>query len=572
MDLICHDLGRRAYGPTLKLQERLADRVQARPAGPGFLLLVEHDPPVITTGRRPCAEQILLTPRALARQGLEVIATSRGGTVTYHGPGQLVAYPILRLGRPGLSVRQYVRGLEEAIIRVLGRYGIRAGRAEGMTGVWVDGAKVAAIGVAVSRWVAWHGLALNVSTDPGAFGCIVPCGLAGKPVTSLSRLLDRLVDIDEVKPLLVQSLCEVLNVRAIRRGRPPGHPAGGHDGSASSNARGADSCMRATTASIPSTGSPEGQGRPPLPPWLRKPLPAGSGARNVRDLLAELKLATVCTSALCPNRAECFSRHTATFLILGDRCTRSCRFCGVAHGEPLPLRDDEPEAVAQAAARLGLCHVVITSVTRDDLGDGGAGQFARTIRAVRERLGPAVRIEVLTPDFQGRHDDLDTVLGARTDVFNHNVETVPRLHPAVRPQADYRRSLGVLAHAKRFSAALAAGAPVASLAADPSAPGTIRIKSGLMLGLGETREEVLQTLRDLCSAGCDMVTIGQYLPPSADHFPVRRYVEPAEFTELKAAAREMGFSGVASGPFVRSSYQAGQVYESLKADWGQGVR
>jgi len=281
-----------------------------------------------------------------------------------------------------------------------------------------------------------------------------------------------------------------------------------------------------------------------FPPWLRKRVPTGGEAAQVHRLLAELNLATVCSGAHCPNLPECFARGTATFLILGDSCTRSCHFCAIAKRPPGPLRQDEPEAVAEAAARLALRHVVLTSVTRDDLADGGAAHFTRTILAVRARLPQAV-IEVLVPDFQGDTAAIDEVLAARTDIFNHNIETVPRLYPAVRPEADYRRSLQVLTYAKRR--AVKSGAAVYT-------------KSGLMLGLGETAEEIRRCLIDLRRAACDILTIGQYLAPSAAHLAVARFVEPAEFLAWEAEAREMGFAAVASGPFVRSSYQAESVF------------
>jgi len=281
-----------------------------------------------------------------------------------------------------------------------------------------------------------------------------------------------------------------------------------------------------------------------FPPWLRKRIPTGEEAARVGRLLAELGLATVCSGAHCPNLPECYARGTATFLILGHTCTRSCRFCAIEKAAPGPLREDEPEAVAEACARLALRHVVITSVTRDDLADGGAAHFARTIRAVRERL-PKTIIEVLTPDFQGRTDAIDTVLAALPDIFNHNVETVPRLYPTVRPEADYRRSLDVLAYARRRA---------------PAGGAALYTKSGLMVGLGETADEVRAVLGDLRAAGCDILTLGQYLAPSAAHLPVARFVEPAEFAAWEAEARALGFAAVAAGPFVRSSYQAESVF------------
>ncbi|HBT46774.1 MAG TPA: lipoyl synthase [Peptococcaceae bacterium] len=274
------------------------------------------------------------------------------------------------------------------------------------------------------------------------------------------------------------------------------------------------------------------------PPWLHKRIPAGGSLEATRKLLEELQLNTVCQSALCPNLGECFSRRTATFMILGKTCTRNCRFCAVEGGRPEPVDPDEPRRVALAAARLGLKHVVVTSVTRDDLPDGGAAQFAATIHALRERL-PGAIIEVLTPDFQGERASLARVVEARPHIFNHNVETVPRLYPQVRPAADYRRSLEVLRTVKE-------------LAPD------VYTKSGMMVGLGETREEVEEVMADLREVGCDILTIGQYLRPSPRHLSVEEFVPPETFEYYGEAARKMGFLYVASAPFVRSSYNAAE--------------
>lgn len=280
-----------------------------------------------------------------------------------------------------------------------------------------------------------------------------------------------------------------------------------------------------------------------FPPWLKKRLPSGGAADEVRALLRGLRLATVCQSAHCPNLCECFARGTATFMILGEVCTRNCRFCAVGHGTVAPPDAEEPERLAEAAARLKLSHVVVTSVTRDDLPDGGAEQFRLTIEALRRRM--TCRVEVLTPDFQGNEEAIERVASAGPDVYNHNVETVPRLYPAVRPQADYRRSLALLAFVKERH---------------PS----VNTKSGIMAGLGETREEMLSALRDLRAARCDLVTIGQYLSPSREHLPVHEFVTPERFAEYERAAREMGFSGAACGPFVRSSYHAGALFDASR--------
>jgi lipoic acid synthetase len=280
------------------------------------------------------------------------------------------------------------------------------------------------------------------------------------------------------------------------------------------------------------------------PDWLKRRLPTGETFNQVRDLIEAGRLHTVCQEAKCPNIWECYSHRTATFLIMGERCTRNCRFCSVAPGPPGPLDPQEPARVAEAVERMGLKYVVVTSVTRDDLPDGGAGHFAATIHEIRRRV-PGAEIEVLIPDFQGDPAALEIVLRARPDVLNHNIETVPRLYPRVRPQADYRRSLELLRRAGEI------------------APG-IPTKSGLMLGLGERPEEIRQTLLDLRAVGGRILTLGQYLQPSPEHLPVETYVPPDDFENWRKAALDMGFSEVASAPFVRSSYHAKESFQALK--------
>jgi lipoic acid synthetase len=281
-----------------------------------------------------------------------------------------------------------------------------------------------------------------------------------------------------------------------------------------------------------------------LPPWLKKKLVCGA-ADGVRDLLADLRLETVCRSAHCPNAGECYGKGRATFLLMGPNCTRRCTFCAVEKEPPAPLDPDEPGRVAEACRRLELRHAVVTSVTRDDLPDGGANHFAETVRAVRGAQGCSV--EVLTPDFRGDADAIEAVAAAEPEIFNHNIETVPRLYPRVRPEADFEQSLALLA-----------------LLGDRR-PEQIT-KSGLMLGLGETRGEIREALRALREAGCRIVTIGQYLAPSQRHHPVVEYVEPAVFEEIGAEALAMGFDSAPAGPFVRSSYNAEEVFAALRGD------
>jgi lipoic acid synthetase len=277
----------------------------------------------------------------------------------------------------------------------------------------------------------------------------------------------------------------------------------------------------------------------PRPEWLRAPAPVGDNYSGLKKLVEGLSLHTVCESAACPNVGECWNRRTATFMILGNVCTRRCGFCAVGKGGPLPVDYDEPRRVAEASAALGLKYVVVTSVNRDDRKDGGAELFALTIRAIRERI-PGCRVEVLVPDFQGSHAAMDVVMEAAPDVLNHNTETVPRLYRQVRLGARYERSLDMLAYAKSVS---------------PETP----TKSGMMLGLGETNEEVLQVMRDLRRHKVDILTLGQYLRPSPKHLPIIRYVPPAEFAELRRAGLDMGFRHVESGPLVRSSYHAAEA-------------
>jgi lipoyl synthase len=279
------------------------------------------------------------------------------------------------------------------------------------------------------------------------------------------------------------------------------------------------------------------------PSWLKRRIPAGSAHEKVRNLMDRSRLHTVCQEAKCPNIWECFSSQTATFLILGSRCTRNCGFCAVAGGTPDPLDPQEPEKIAEAAKEMMLEYVVVTSVTRDDLEDGGAHLFAETIRALRKKI-PEIMIEVLIPDFQGRAGALEIIVSARPQVLNHNLETVPSLYDTVRPQAVYGRSLSLLKRAKKWDPAL-------------------QTKSGLMLGLGETPGELEQTLKDLLKTGCRMLTLGQYLQPSRNHLPVVRFIPPEEFDQWKETALNLGFDQVASGPFVRSSYHAKTLFEPV---------
>jgi len=281
-----------------------------------------------------------------------------------------------------------------------------------------------------------------------------------------------------------------------------------------------------------------------FPPWLKQRFPATAIMHQMKCLLEDLHLHTICESAGCPNMGECFSRKTATFLILGNVCTRSCTFCAVKKGIPLPVDDTEPQRLFEASQKLDLQYIVVTSVTRDDLVDGGASQFVKVVEALREQ-GNGIAIEVLIPDFRGSSEALRSLVKSRPQVINHNVETVPRLYPKVRPEASYRRSLELLSEIKRL---------------DP----TITTKSGLMVGLGENGDELSGVMDDLREANCDLLTIGQYLQPSPQHHPVAAFVSPEEFLSYEHRSMEMGFAGVASAPLVRSSFKAAELYAKAK--------
>jgi len=498
------------YEAACRVQERVAAG-RARGAIGDALLLLEH-PAVITVGVSGGWEDILAPSTLLQAEGVRVLATDRGGKATYHGPGQLVAYPVFSVDRSELY--HFVWRLEETVIQVLRAYDLLGERLEEHPGVWVDGKKIAAVGLAVRDDITRHGLALNVAPNMDHFRLFVPCGIANRGVTSMEQELGSVVSVSEVQESFAKYFATVFNCQIVRP----------------STAFLADL--------LADEMPPEGTAVEAQPPWLqlRVSHQAEEAAGAMASLVDDLRLHTVCQEAVCPNIAECFGRGTATFMILGDTCTRACRFCAVDHGLPQPLDGHEPERLAEAAARLTLRHIVVTSVTRDDLVDGGAGQFVAVIRAIRRRL-PGAAVEVLVPDFAGSRGALQAVLDARPDVLNHNMETVPRLYGRVRPGAGYRRSLALLARCKAI------------------APGMVT-KSGLMLGLGERTAEVLQVLRDLREVGCDLLTLGQYLQPTEEQLPVARYVPPQEFNWYREKAQLMAFRAVAAGPLVRSSYHA----------------
>ena len=635
-------LGRVPYRDAHALQQGLFTH-----GADDHLLLLEH-PHVFTLGRRGGLEHVLVDPASV---GAELVHSDRGGDVTYHGPGQLVGYPLLHLpdkggeaagapfgppvdltcAPPGATGRSagsaasgdatpvragmadtvaYVRSVEQLVIDVLADVGLPgAGRLPDHPGVWVgvgtdDPRKIAAIGVRLTRGRTMHGFALNVDPDLAYFGHIVPCGIPDKGVTSLAaegvavsmrEVVDavaaravaqwapdgawerqdvaRRVRPDDLAAFTRAGVAatgdatldvpgEVARGTAVaadlavgtdapgadasegeHRGGAPGGPAPGHASPAT--AAGADPVAPARSASTGTSVRLERRRRDAgvvggiaigdrKPEWLRIRAHLGEEYTGLGRTLRSLDLVTVCEEAGCPNIFECWADGTATFMINGERCTRACGFCLVDTRHPEALDPTEPERVAEAVERMDLAFAVVTAVARDDLPDGGAGAFAATIEAIRSRR-PDTRVEVLIPDCRGDEGALATIFGARPDVANHNIETVPRLQRAVRPSASYARSLSVLARAK------AAG---------------LTAKSGLIVGMGETDDEIVATLADLAAIGTDIVTIGQYLRPTARHLPVVRWWEPEHFDRWREVGEGLGIAHVEASPLTRSSYHA----------------
>ena len=510
-------LGRVAYRDALALQRGLWSS-----SAEEHLLLLEH-PHVYTLGVRADMANVLVPPASV---GAELVRADRGGDVTYHGPGQLVGYPIRSVGgRSGLTdTVAYVRSVAELVIEVLASFGVDGRWDQRHPGVWVEDRKIAAIGVRLSRGRSMHGFALNVDPDLSMFDHIVPCGIPDRAVTSLRA---------EGSPATMAEVVDAVVAAAASRWGPIER----QDVTSFST----DGTPVGLAGRLARAGVTEGlQVSARKPDWLRAPLRMDVSQRRLQRTMRELQLVTVCEEAGCPNLSECWADGTATFMINGERCTRACSFCLVDTRHPLALDDDEPERVAEAVARMGLTHAVVTAVARDDLPDGGAGAFAATISATRRR-SPGCAVEVLIPDCKGDDSALDQIFSARPDVLNHNLETVARLQRAVRPSAGYARSLAVLARAK------AAG---------------LTTKSGIILGMGETDDEVLGALADLRGIGCDIVTFGQYLRPTSRHLPVARWVDPETFTALKVAGEALGIPHVESSPLTRSSYHAKQAAAS----------
>jgi lipoic acid synthetase len=537
-------LGRVPYREALAVQQSLFDHGSGQ-----HLLLLEH-PHVFTYGRTANLDTNLKCEPAAV--GAELVAVKRGGDITYHGPGQLVGYPILNVEN-SLGASDHVCGVEGLIIDTLRELGLStAGRLTGFAGVWLDPGtpqerKIAAIGVRLRRSRTMHGFALNVTTDMAYMReHIVPCGIGDKPVTSLAEegVEATMRDVSDIVARLAAE--RWADGTSERQDVAWAHAADGRDLTAFSRGEGPGEQVKLVSsrasARMEAAGVSEGLSiETRKPDWLRPKVELGAEVMELKKTVRSLDLVTVCEDAGCPNLSDCWSDGTATFMVLGERCTRACGFCLVDTSKPLAPAADEPDRVAEAIDRMALDHAVLTMVARDDLADGGMAHVAACVEAIRSRR-PQARIETLISDAKGDDASLDLLFASRPDVMNHNVETVARLQRAVRPSAGYARSLGVLARAK------AAG---------------LITKTGFMAGLGETDDEIVGLLADLADLGIDIVTIGQYLRPTSHHLPIVRYAAPAEFDRWKQIGESFGIGHVEASPLTRSSYHAKQASDAV---------
>ena len=527
-------LGRVAYREALAVQQALFQYGTG-----GHLLLLEH-PHVFTHGpRADLAVNVLVEPASV---GAELVSVKRGGDVTYHGPGQLVGYPIVNVPN-AMGAADHVCAIQRVIVASLTELGVGdVGCFDEYPGVWVgvsgpNPRKICAIGVRLAHGRTMHGFALNMSPDMRYMrDYIVPCGIPDKPVTSLAEEGVE-TTLEAVSAVVSRHAADVWGGGSMERQdvawkhRPD-------DLSAFSRGEGPGAVVRR----LAQVGVADGlEIATRKPEWLRPKVVHGPEVIALKKTVRNLGLVTVCEEAGCPNLSDCWADGTATFMVLGERCTRACGFCLVDTSKPLPPTDDEPARVADAVATMGLAHAVLTMVARDDLPDGGMAHVARCVDAIRLRC-PDTRIETLISDAKGDADSLALLFAVRPDVLNHNIETVARLQRAVRPSAGYARSLSVLSRAK------AAG---------------LATKSGLIVGMGETHDEIVGCLADLAGVGVDIVTIGQYLRPTTHHLPVARWVEPAEFVEWKRIGESLGIGHVEASPLTRSSYHARQAADAV---------
>ncbi|MDA9590161.1 lipoyl synthase [Candidatus Actinomarina] len=534
-------LGNLPYSEALILQKGLKESVAGEHNPYDYLLLLEHNN-VITIGRTGDTNNLLLDSEELEKKGIEFFETDRGGDVTFHGKGQLIGYPIMRLQDPK-KVIPFVRSLEQTIIKTLGSFDIEAFSKEDDTGVWTSEGKIASIGVKVSKWTTYHGFALNIFDKLEGFDFINPCGNQEEKIASV-HTFNTEISFDDVVNKITETFTAEFGYEDVGIQMSQFTPTQLKKQKKHEIDEMLDKgVFQKNNNLVPITIKGLLPNEPERPEWMKVKANLGKDYRDLKNLISEKKLNTVCEEASCPNIYECWSMGTATFMIMGDTCTRACGFCDVNTGKPNDLDELEPLRVAESVLTMGLTHAVITSVNRDDLLDGGSQFFAQTINEVK-RLNPSTSVEVLIPDFKGDKGAIDNIIEASPEVLNHNLETVPRLQREIRTAASYGRSLSLLQYAKE-SAFLG------------------KTKTGLIVGMGEEFEEVIAVLEDLSQINVDIVTIGQYLRPTAKHRPIHRYVDKEEFIKYKSIGESFGIPHIESGPLVRSSYHAKDSFASV---------
>ena len=534
-------LGNLPYSEALILQKGLKESVSKEYNPYDYLLLLEHNN-VITIGRTGDSNNLLLNSNELKEKGIEFFETDRGGDVTFHGKGQLIGYPIIRLQDPK-KVIPFVRSLEETIIKTLNSFNIDAFSKDDDTGVWTQKGKIASIGIKVSKWTTYHGFSLNIFDKLEGFDLINPCGNQDEKIAAVHSFNTE-ISFDDVVSKITETFSAEFGYEDVGIQMSQFTPTQLKKHKKHEIDEMLDKgVFQKNNNIVPITIKGLLPDEPQRPEWMKVKANLGKDYRDLKNLISEKKLNTVCEEASCPNIYECWSMGTATFMIMGDTCTRACGFCDVNTGKPCDLDDLEPLRVAESVQTMELTHAVITSVNRDDLQDGGSAFFARTIHDVK-RLNPSTSVEVLIPDFKGDRGAIDNIIEASPEVLNHNLETVPRLQREIRTAASYGRSLSLLQYAK-----------------DSSFLG--KTKTGLIVGMGEEFEEVIAVLEDLSQINVDIVTIGQYLRPTAKHRPIHRYVDKEEFIQYKSIGESFGIPHIESGPLVRSSYHAKDSFASV---------
>ena len=539
-DLNIRWLGKLPYSEAYDLQLGLHRSVSQEDSKDDYLLLLEHNN-VITSGRSSKENNLLVSKGQLHELGIEYFETDRGGDITYHGDGQLIGYPIIRLSDPK-KVIPFVRNLENVIIDSLRKFKIDSFTKEDDTGVWTAKGKIASVGIKVSKWTTYHGFSLNIFDSLDGYQLINPCGNQSEQITSIHQFNPD-ISFEEVASEISDNFVKIFGYANTNRQFSQFTPRQlKRTKEFNIDQMVKDGVFKINQNKIPVTVRGVLPSEPKRPEWMKVKANLGSDYVSLKNLLSEKKLNTVCEEASCPNIYECWSMGTATFMIMGDVCTRACGFCDVKTGKPGELDLGEPLRVAESVQAMNLTHAVITSVNRDDLEDGGSMFFADTIRAVKDKNSHC-DVEVLVPDFKGLRSAIQNIIDASPEVFNHNLETVPRLQREIRTAASYGRSLSLLEYVKKqgFMG---------------------KTKTGLIVGMGETKEEVISVLKDLSKIEVDIVTIGQYLRPTAKHRPIDRYATIEEFEDYKIIGESYGIPHVESGPLVRSSYHAKDSFAS----------